>query len=114
MHGLQKKIKKLRSVEADIGLFEFELFVFAAAVGDAVGGFGLDFFLVGGEVALEPLGFAAAFEDEQVGADAVEEAAVVADDHGAALEVDDGLFEDDYGAHHWPVRRGAGDSPSSV
>jgi len=68
-------------------------------VGQAVGVFGLNFFFIGGEVALEPLGFAVAFENEQVGADSVEEEPVVADDHGAALEIDDGQFEYPHGIH---------------
>ena len=45
------------------------------------------------EVALEPLHVGFAFEGEDVGADAVEEEAVVADDHGATGEVDEGVFE---------------------
>src|SRR4026208_445973 len=43
--------------------------------------------LVGGEIALEPLHVAVALEGQDVGGHAVEEEAVVADDHGAAGEV---------------------------
>ncbi len=46
-----------------------------------------------GEVALEPLDEALAFEGEHVGGDAVEEEPVVVDDDGAAGEVDERLFE---------------------
>ena len=45
------------------------------------------------EVALEPLHMGLAFEGEDVGTDAVEEEAVVADDHGATREVDESVFE---------------------
>src|SRR4051812_1219 len=44
-------------------------------------------------VALEPLDGAVAFEGEDVGGDAIEEPAVVADDDGAAGEVEQRLFE---------------------
>ncbi len=44
-------------------------------------------FLVVGEIALEPLDVAVALEGEDVGRDAVEKPAVVADDHGAAGEI---------------------------
>ena len=50
-------------------------------------------FLVIGEVALEPLDMAVVLEGEHVGGDAVEEKAIVADDHGAAGEVEQRLFE---------------------
>ena len=46
-----------------------------------------------GEVAFEPFHVAVAFEGEHVGGDAVEKEAVVADDDGAAGEVEQGLFE---------------------
>ena len=45
------------------------------------------------KVALEPFHVGLAFEGEDVGADAVEEEAVVADDDGATGEVDEGVFE---------------------
>jgi hypothetical protein len=45
------------------------------------------------EVALEPFDVGVALEGEDVGADAVEEEAVVADDDGAAGEVDEGVLE---------------------
>src|SRR5271169_2191504 len=45
------------------------------------------------EVAFEPFDMAVAFEGQHVGGDAVEEPAVVADDHGAAGEIFQRLFE---------------------
>ena len=45
------------------------------------------------EVALEPFDMAVAFEREDVGRDAVEEPAIVADDDGAAGEILQRLFE---------------------
>jgi hypothetical protein len=45
------------------------------------------------EVALEPLDVALALEGEHVGRDAVEESAVVTDDHGAAGEILQRLLE---------------------
>ena len=45
------------------------------------------------EVAFEPFDMAVAFEGEDVGGDAVEEPAVVADDHGAAGEILQRLFQ---------------------
>ena len=62
-------------------------------MGDAVGVLRDHGLLVGGEIALEPPRLAAALEHQQVGANAVEEEAVVADHHGAAGEVDQRLFE---------------------
>ena len=50
-------------------------------------------FLVVGEIALEPFDMAVALEGEHVGGDAVEEEAIVADDHGAAGEIEQRLFE---------------------
>ena len=50
-------------------------------------------FLVILEVPLEPLDMGLAFKGEDVRADAVEEEAVVADDHGAAGEVDQRVFQ---------------------
>ena len=50
-------------------------------------------FLVVGEVALEPFDMALAFEGEHVGGDAVQEEAVVADDDGAAGEVEQRLSQ---------------------
>src|ERR1700761_5131212 len=49
--------------------------------------------LIGLEVALEPLHVAVALEGEDVGAQAVEEPAVVADDHGATGEFLQGLLQ---------------------
>ena len=49
--------------------------------------------LVVAEIAFEPLDMALAFEGEHVGGDAVEEEPVVADDDGAAGEVEQRLFE---------------------
>src|SRR5579872_2440571 len=46
-----------------------------------------------GEIALEPLDMAVAFESQHVRGDAVEEEAVVARDEGAAGEVDERLFQ---------------------
>ncbi len=50
-------------------------------------------FLVVREIALEPLDMAVSLERQHVGGDAVEEEAVVADDDGAAGELQQGLFE---------------------
>src|SRR5262245_8833752 len=50
-------------------------------------------FLVVLEVALEPLDMTVALEGEHVGRDAVEEPAVVTDDHGATGEVLQRLFQ---------------------
>src|SRR5215216_6579650 len=50
-------------------------------------------FLVGFEIALEPFDVAVAFEREDVGGEAVEEEAVVADDHRAAGEILERLLE---------------------
>src|SRR5579859_1272260 len=50
-------------------------------------------FLVGLEVALEPLHVAVALEGQDVGAQAVEEPAVVADHHRAAGELLQGVFQ---------------------
>src|ERR1700733_12232698 len=50
-------------------------------------------FLVIGEIALEPFDVAVAFEGQHVRGDAVEEEAVVADDDGAAGEIEQGLLE---------------------
>src|SRR5947209_7517969 len=50
-------------------------------------------FLVVLEVALKPLDMAVALESEHVSGDAVEEPAVVADDHGAARKILQRLFE---------------------
>ena len=55
---------------------------------------------VGLVVAVAPDDFAIAFEGEDVGGDAIEEPAVVADDDGAAAEVDQGVFQ---GAKHVDV-----------
>src|SRR5690348_1894945 len=49
--------------------------------------------LVIGEVALEPFHVAVALEGEDVGGDAVEEPAVVRDDHGTARVILQRLFE---------------------
>ena len=49
--------------------------------------------LVVGEIALEPFHVALPFEREHVGGDAVEEPAVVADDHGAAGVILERLLE---------------------
>ena len=49
--------------------------------------------LVGFEIAFEPLHVAVALEGQDVGGDAVEEEAIVADDHGAAGEVFERRFE---------------------
>ena len=49
--------------------------------------------LVGLEVALEPRHLRVALEGEHVGADAVQEPAIVGDDHGAAGEVEQRLLE---------------------
>src|SRR5579863_5559043 len=46
-----------------------------------------------GEIALEPLDVAVALEGQHVGGDAVEEEAVVADDDGAAGEVEQSLLQ---------------------
>ena len=51
------------------------------------------FFFVGLEVAVADVDVAVAFEGDDVGGDAVEEPAVVADDDDAAGEVDDGFFQ---------------------
>src|SRR5690606_25154341 len=48
--------------------------------------------LVIAETALEPVDLAVALEGEDVGADAVHEPAVVADDHGTSAVVLDGLL----------------------
>jgi hypothetical protein len=45
------------------------------------------------EIAFEPFDVAIALKGEDVGGDAVEEPAVVADDHGAAGEILQRLFE---------------------
>ena len=45
------------------------------------------------EIPLEPFHMRLALEGEHVGADAVEEEAVVGDDDGAAGEVDEGVLE---------------------
>ena len=45
------------------------------------------------EIAFEPFHMGFAFEGEDVGTDTVEEEAVVRDDHGAACEIDKGVFE---------------------
>ena len=58
---------------------------------------GAHVFFVGLVVAFEPDDFVA-FEGEDVGGDAVEEPAVVADDDGAAAEVDEPFFEGAKGA----------------
>ena len=50
-------------------------------------------FLVILEVALEPFDVAVALEGEDMGGDAVEEPAIVADDHGATGIVLEGFFE---------------------
>src|SRR5690349_17636565 len=50
-------------------------------------------FFIGLEIPLEPFDMAVAFEGEDVGGEAVEEEAVVADDHGAAGEILDRLFQ---------------------
>jgi hypothetical protein len=44
-------------------------------------------------IALEPFDMAVAFEGEHVGRDAVEEPAIVADDHGAAGEILERRFQ---------------------
>ena len=68
-------------------------------VGDPLGAVGLGaeqrpaVLLVGLEVALEPRDLAVALEGEDVGGDAVEEPAIVGDDHGAAGEGEEGLLE---------------------
>ena len=49
--------------------------------------------LVVAEVALEPADLGVALEGEHVGGDAVEEPAVVADDHGAPREAQQGLLQ---------------------
>ena len=49
------------------------------------------------EVPFEPPHLAVALEHEQMGADAVEKEAVVADDHGTGGEVDESLLEDAHG-----------------
>ena len=61
----------------------------------AVGG--EELLLVGLVVALEPAEVSVGLEDEEVGADAVEEEAVVADDHGAAGEVVECALQDAHG-----------------
>ena len=50
-------------------------------------------FLVIREIALEPFHMAVALERQDVGGDAVEEEAIVADDHGAAGEILQRCFE---------------------
>ena len=45
------------------------------------------------EIALEPFDMAVAFEGQDMGGDAVEEPAVMADDHGAAGEILQRLFQ---------------------
>ena len=52
-----------------------------------------------GPVADVHFGLGVVFEDDEVGADAVEEPAVVADDEGGACKFADGFFE---GAEEWP------------
>src|SRR5262249_26777810 len=49
--------------------------------------------LVVGEVALEPLDVALALEGEDVGREAIEEEAIVADHHGAARKILERRFE---------------------
>ena len=68
-------------------------------MGQPLGVFGQDGCFVGGEIALEPAGSAVAFHHQQVRADAVEEEAVVADDHGAAGEVDQRLLQHPHRGH---------------
>ena len=51
------------------------------------------FFGVGLEVAVEPDDFAVSFEEEEVCANAVEEEAVMADDHRAAGKAFERFFE---------------------
>ena len=66
--------------------------------------------LVGFEVAFEPFDVAVAFEREDVRRQAVEEEAVVADDHGAAGEVLDRFFERAQASRRrdrWSARRAA-------
>jgi hypothetical protein len=43
-------------------------------------------FLVSGEIALEPFDMAVAFEGQNMGRDAIQEEAVMRDDHGATRE----------------------------
>jgi|GEM_PF-4216388 len=50
-------------------------------------------FFVVFEVAFEPFDMGIAFKGEHVGTDTVKEEAVVGDDHGAAGEVGEGVFE---------------------
>ena len=50
-------------------------------------------FLIGFEIALEPFDLAVALESEDVGGEAVEEEAVVADHHGAAGEILERVLE---------------------
>ena len=50
-------------------------------------------FLIRLEIALEPFDVAVAFERQDVGCQAIEEEAVMADDHGAAGEVFERLFQ---------------------
>ena len=64
-----------------------------------------DGFFVGGEIAFEETGFAVPFHHQNMRADAVEEETIVADDHRAAGEIDERLFEDAHGCHVKVVRR---------
>ena len=50
-------------------------------------------FLIGLEIAFEPFDMAVALEGEDVGRQAVEEEAVVADDHGASGEILERILE---------------------
>src|SRR5688572_33395585 len=60
---------------------------------------------IGVVVAFEPAHAAVALEDEEVGRDAVEEPAVVADNDDAARELEDRLFERAQRVHVKVVRR---------
>ncbi len=63
--------------------------------GEAESGFAVGF--IGLVVAFEEADIGVGFEGEDVGGDAVEEPAVVADDDGAAGEVFEGFFESSHG-----------------
>jgi hypothetical protein len=56
-------------------------------------------FLVALEVPFMPHHFAIPLESQDVGRDAVEEPAIVADHHGAATKVEEGFFEGAKGVH---------------
>jgi hypothetical protein len=62
-------------------------------------------FLIGFEIAFEPLDMTVAFEGEDVGGQAVQEEAVVADHHGAAREVLQRRFQRPQGLHVQVVGR---------